>query len=450
MDWRIRLYTSVTPNKKIFCNVPWYQLHVYWDGSLGICCTESHKLYGEQDKQYNIRDMGIMEWFNSGPVRDMRLAVLGDSPVSLCQRCYLEEAYEGHSRRIRENQKSVIFMRQAFDESFTQSPGFDHFAYSHSNQGYTQDTWPIDMHVDLGNHCNLACKMCGPKASSTIASQHVKWGIESSRQYLGTDWTKDAQAWQRFMQDLLVIPKLKNIHFMGGETLLSKRFEEFIDFMTAHKRFDLNFSFVTNGTVWRPDVIEKLKKFNRVGIEISIETLTEHNTYIRQGTDTALVTTNIDRYLSMCNGSTVTLALRPAPSALSIGYFTTVLRYALEKKLVVKSTLCYRPEFLHAGILPYHIRQKYLVDYQDLLGTMENENVDTDYNLSDPANYQYSIKEQAVMCANILSQPGKDEPALLEQMVRHCEKWDQVYGLDAWQLYPEFRPLLKQHAYQRS
>ena len=54
------------------------------------------------------------------------------------------------------------------------------------------------------------------------------------------------------------------------------------------------------------------------------------------------------------------------------------------------------------------------------------------------------------MCANILSQPGKDEPALLEQMVRHCEKWDQVYGLDAWQLYPEFRPLLEQHAYQRS
>ena len=115
----------------------------------------------------------------------------------------------GTSRRHRSNQKSVIFTKQAFDESFKQSPSYEHFKLSETQQGLT-DTLPIDLHVDLGNYCNLACKMCYPIASTTIAVQHVQWGIESDRQYLGLDWTKDNDAWLRFLNELLTIPKLKN------------------------------------------------------------------------------------------------------------------------------------------------------------------------------------------------------------------------------------------------
>ena len=34
-------------DKNIFCNSPWYELHIYWDGSLGFCCQEAHKLYDD-------------------------------------------------------------------------------------------------------------------------------------------------------------------------------------------------------------------------------------------------------------------------------------------------------------------------------------------------------------------------------------------------------------------
>jgi sulfatase maturation enzyme AslB (radical SAM superfamily) len=126
--------------------------------------------------------------------------------------------------------------------------------------------------------------MCFSRASSTIAAQEVKWGIESSRQYLGTDWTRDQQVWNSFLQQLLDIPQLNNIHFMGGETLLTKRFEDFVDYMIAHDRLDLCFSFVTNGTAFRPELMSKLMQFRRVGIEVSIETADAHNAYQRQGT----------------------------------------------------------------------------------------------------------------------------------------------------------------------
>jgi hypothetical protein len=437
-------------NKNIFCNTPWYELHIYWDGSLGICCQEAHKLYAESDRQYNIATMSIQEWFNSDPVKKFRTGIMGNQPLTECRRCYTEENHDGNSRRLKSNQKSVIFTRTAFADSFQQSPGQAKFLHSANNQGHTTTT-PIDMHINLGNFCNLACKMCSPESSSVIASQQVRWGIESSRQYLGTDWTQDRTVWDQFKQQLLELPGLNNIHFMGGETLLTPRLEDLVDFMIEHNRFDLCFSFVTNGTVFRSKLIEKLKKFRRVGIEVSVETIDDHNAYQRQGTDTALVLKNIDLYLSECNGSSVTVALRPVPSLLSIGYYSKLLEYALDRQLIVKSNLCYRPRFLSAEILPSSIKKQYQKQYLDLLSQLTNIIVDSDYNASDPNNYQAVIKEQAEMCLSVLQTPTPaDSEQQLEAMVRHCERWDQVYGYDAGKLYPEFHEILERHGYKIS
>ena len=433
------------PNKNIFCNTPWYELHIYWDGSLGICCTEDHKLYSPTDNQYNIATMSINEWFNSDPVQNFRTSILGNSKLSECRRCYMEEDHSGNSRRLKSNQKSVIFTRTAFEESFRQSPGYRHFSSS------ITDTHPIDIHVDLGNFCNLACKMCKPEASSTIASQQVKWGIKSSQQYLGTDWTKNLTVWNSFKQQLLSIPNLSNIHFMGGETLLTNRFDDLVDTMIEHNRFDICFSFVTNGTVFRSELLDKLKQFRRVGIEISIETIDEHNTYQRQGTNTELVLENIKKYQQWCNGSNITITLRPVPSLLTIGYYTELLQYALDNQFVVKSNLCYEPRFLSVEILPEEIKTKYQIKYKEFLAQFTDVHAASDYNASDPNNFKLIIKEQAEMCLYALSTPTPlDSMEQLEAMVRHCERWDRVYGYDARILYPEWQDIFDQFNYDIS
>ena len=440
----------MTPNQQIFCNTPWYELHIYWDGSLGICCQESRKLYQDTDRQYNIATMTIAEWFNSEPVKKFRLGMLGDQRLPECQSCYLVEDHNGNSRRLRSNQKSVIFTKTAFTESFEQSPGYEQFYKTYQRQGYTS-THPIDLHIDLGNFCNLACKMCGPKASSTIASQQVRWGIESSRQYLGNDWTRDPVVWDRFIQELLVLPKLNNIHFMGGETLLTNRFKDFVNTMIEHRRFDLCFSFVTNGTTFDLELVDKLKKFRRVGIEISIETTDDHNAYQRQGTDTQVVLENIDQYLSHCNGSSITVALRPAPSLLTIGYYIGLLKYALKKQLVVKPNLCYTPRFLNAEVLPDSVKHLYQERYLNFLKTLNDSDADGDYNASDPNNYKLIIKEEAQMCLSILQTASPvDQEIQLQNLINHCKKWDDVYGYNARNLYPEFAQILDQYGYDIS
>lgn len=430
------------PDNQIFCNTPWYELHIYWDGSLGICCQEDHKLYS--GSQWNIANTTIVDWFNSEPVRKFRLEMLGTSRSSACRRCYIDQDLGGHSRRLNSLQKSVIFAKQAFEASYYQSPGYQHFEHSRLNHGWT-NTVPIDLHVDLGNFCNLACKMCEPRASSVIAAQQVKWGIESSRKYLGQDWTQNTQVWQSFIDQILAIDKLQNIHFMGGETLLTDRVDNLVDQFIAAGKFDVCFSFVTNGTVFRSKLMDKLKLFKRVGIEVSIETTDCHNAYQRQGTDTEVVLHNIQQYIGISNNSSITVSLRPAPSALTVGYYWTLLDFALKQKLIVKSNLCFSPAFMHAKVLPKAVRQQYAQQYQRFLLPSAGSH---DFNASDPHNYQTVIAIQAQQIINLLSLPEPQDLAHLQaQLVEHCKRWDKVYGLDARTLYPELIELWDSNGY---
>lgn len=423
-------------NAKIFCNTPWYEAHIYWDGSLGICCQESRKL----STTHNIKTTSLVDWFNSAPVIEFRKSLLSNTPTDICSSCYHEERAGGTSRRHRSNQKSAIFTKIAFENSFDQSPSRRHF----TDNGYT-DTLPIDLHIDLGNYCNLACKTCNSSASSTIAVQNVRWGVEEDRQYLGTDWSKDFVVWNRFLNELLTIPKLKNIHLMGGETLLTSRFEELVDFMTQHSRFDICFSFVTNGTVYNQTLIDKLKSFTRIGIEVSIETVTKHNDYIRQGCDIDSILSNIKKYQDNCTNSNISLTIRPAISALSIGYYYTLLNYCLENQLLIKSLLVTKPNYLNVNVLPKDIRLAYKNNYLKILSKLTTVKIDSDYNESDPNNYEKSVKVQVIQAINLLDQNSNSDQ--LKNMVEHCKKWDQIYKLNALDLYPELKEIFTQYGY---
>lgn len=440
-------------NRTVFCNTPWYEAHVYWDGSLGVCCQETGRLYENTDhnrNKYNLKNMGLLEWFNSEPVREFRNTVLSSKRTPICNRCYTEECHSGTSRRHRANQKSVIFTRAAFDASFEQSPGHEHFQNSLQNQGYT-NTYPIDLHIDLGNYCNLACKMCTPQASTKIAAQLVKWHQTTAEEYLGVDWTKDSRVWRRFLNDLMAIPKLKNIHIMGGETILQPRFEELLDWFIHHERFDISWSFVTNGTHYNSRIVEKLKNFQRAGIEVSIETATIHNDYIRQGTNTEVVLNNLSKYAQDCENSNITLTIRPAISLLSVGYYHTLLDYCVSNKLLIKSLLVTDPNFLDVRILPNTVRQQYLSRLEPLQRELASVDVKKDYNESDPNLYLQSIKVQIQQVESLLTAPRlptADE--LLEQMVKHCRRWDQVYGFNAVEFYPEFDKIWTQYEYHEN
>jgi organic radical activating enzyme len=354
------------------------------------------------------------------------------------------------SKRHKSNQKSVIFTKSAFDESFKQSPHYEKFLYSKQNQGETQ-TLPVDLQIDLGNFCNLACKMCSPMASSRIAAQNVKWGNLEDKKHVGADWTQDEAVWNRFLKELLHI-KLLNVHIIGGEPTLIKRFHDFLNFMIENKKFDLNFSFNTNGTSFDLDLIKKLKLFQRVGIEISIETVTKHNDYVRQGTITSKVLENIKKYNNECDNNRVSLTMRPAVSLLTIGQYDTLLKYCLTNKFNIKPLIVNRPSFLQVCNLPNNIKEKYLEKYHILLDdfNLTELDIDYDFNESDPTQYKRIIKSAIVQAMELLKQQTPhDHKEQLKKMVEHCKKWDKIYDYNAMELFNELKDIFVENGYEK-
>jgi hypothetical protein len=194
--------------------------------------------------------------------------------------------------------------------------------------------------------------------------------------------------------------------------------------------------------------MEKLSKFKQVGIEISIESLSIQNTYVRQGTDTNLVLENIKKFESWCNGSNITVTLRTVPNILTIGTYVELMRWALQKQFVVKSSILAHPRFMDIVILPDHVKAAYLPAFVQMLQELDAVDTTQDFNASDHHNISKIIKQNLLLCCTALttSQPN-DADQLLQQLTEHCKKWDAVYKLDARTVYPELAEIWNQHGY---
>ena len=439
----------IQPNPKVFCNSPWFELNILWNGDLAFCCQQIETIYDKQTPNpYNIRSMTLKEWYNSEPMQQARLKMFEQERWSKCTQCWQEEAVGDSSRRHRQNQKSILF-RQEFQNSFEQSPNYKLFENSLEQGGQTYDP-PVDLHIDLGNHCNLACKMCWPGASTTIASKMKKLKIMDVDQYLRSDWTKDQEVWQRFLNELAEIPNLKHIHIMGGEPTTHPKFEKLIDFLIEHQKVnEFGFSFVTNGTKYKQSLVDKLKKFKNAGIEISIESALSSNHYVRQGSDTNETIKNIKQYIT--NKSTnFFVVLRPTISALSVRDFHTLIRFAIDNGVVIKSRMVDHPRHLQPNVIPKAIRSTWQQPYLDLIDEyqLDLDSSVVDINESHYDNVKPIAANTVKQALSFLRLPDElDQKEQLGKMIDLMRTWDREYKLDARQEYPELRELLDQYAY---
>jgi molybdenum cofactor biosynthesis enzyme MoaA len=428
-------------NKSIFCNVPWTNIHVYWDGSYGICCSERHKPYDEADKKkYNLSIMPIHEWYNSAPVREFRQQILSDSPLTACSSCYKEESVEYESRRIKENFKSVIFTKQAFERSYLQSPWINKFEDQYIN------IVPIDWHIDFGNECNLSCKMCNQNASSAIATilrQHKLTDVEPK-----VSWTKNNQAWANFLTAVNTI-KINRIHVMGGEPVMMRKYHEFIDYLIEQQRFEISLSFVTNGTIINQTLIDKLKLFKNVDIEISIEAIDNSNDYIRQGSKIDQLRSNIEDIISQQDDK-LQVVLRTVPQLLNISRYASLIRYAWDNKLIIEPIPLTRPEFLRIDILPWEYRQQYIADFKklrdEIKGTIQFNAV-----MNGRSKGTLSLKlasECDAIIQMLQASTNTNAEKLRKELVDHCSFWDKEYNLKIKDYIPELLDMFKRWGYE--
>lgn len=231
------------------------------DGGRRACCRSREwnvsfpKVYTEKEYQ------------DLPETKELKSVMASGQWHSICERCKIEE------------ERGAESMRQKSLRRYSGAKGRIEF-----------------LEFTLSNKCNLACRMCNHKLSTT-------WG-DYARQNPGL-WKDEVTPF--FEHNLDQIKKwlegsdlnyLRRVKVAGGEPFMSKRFFEFIDWL-IDEGYSKNISlqFITNGTFYSDKIIEKFKRFGELDVQMSIEGTGKLEEYIRQGTDWEIKRRNIDKWL---------------------------------------------------------------------------------------------------------------------------------------------------------
>ena len=413
------------PNDNVTCISPWYELRIDADGSMRSCHAVSQE-YAEKS------DLSFLEWFRHGDkMIDIRNSITTGDPYPGCSACYKNEKQNLISFRQRRNIQSAIYSGTNFSKSLEQSPSYKRMT------GKIEKFYPAFLHVTLSNLCNLSCRMCFPAYSSQLTNAYKKIGLVDDNTPMLLDWTNDSNKWNEFLDLVKDNDNLMSLHFMGGEPLYHKRFIEFIDWCIVNDKTDFHLTVVTNGTIHNQSLLEKLKLFKSIQVEISLENLHETNNYIRLNSDFEQVRENILNIFDCLGTSSV--VIRSVPQALSIMHYDTLIDFAIENKISIDNNVIYKPEYLKCFVLPKEIKDKLTAHlqhkYANILG---NESNDITTQISRIRTFEFNLKRHI---ESLLIQLNEPEPSNVEdlrkQFIKYNDKMDSVSGTSFKEMYPE-------------
>lgn len=407
------------PNDNVTCISPWYELRIDANGNMRCC----HSIRQNETEK---SDLSFLDWFNHGNQPTViRNNIVNGVESSACSACYYNEKNNLISHRTLRNIQAAIYNGEYFKDSLEQSPAF-------KRMNSDKIVYPAFMHVTLSNLCNMKCRMCFPMYSSQLTEAYKKIGWMETTEPTLTDWTVDDNKWNDFLKLVENNNQLVSLHFMGGEPLYHKRFYEFVDWCIDNEKTDFHLTFVTNGSVYKEDLFNKLLKFKSVQIEISIENMHETNNYIRMGFDLKEIQKNILKFAS----KEIPIILRTVPQALSIEHYETILDFALEHNLGFDSNILDNPKYLKCYVLPKELKteiaNKLRSKYMHILTATSELNEVVHYR--SPIGIKKHIETILVVLEE--TEPSDIED-LRHKFVEHNKQLDNVSDLKFKDIYPK-------------
>jgi len=401
-------------NPQTFCVEPYLELRINPNGSLNFCHAALNKDIADID---NIRYTQLDEYFNSSQtINKVRQQLKTGQQITQCKDCYKNESQGIVSFRQRNNLRYNIFPGLDFEQSAEESN-----IWKHIDQKKLK---PKFYHVNFSNLCNMACLMCNANSSSLFSSVGKKIQLVSKDQPTKLDWT-DGPTWKNFCNHILTNDQIVCLHIMGGEPLYHKRFKELLQLLNQQKHTDFHFTFVTNGSVYDQELIDLLKNFKSVTVEISIETVDSSNDYIRRYGNTSEVLANITQWCQHISDS-FNVVLRTVPQALSAPHYVNLLRFALDHNLLIDSNTLEYPSFLKVNILPDHLRSQIKNQLQQEFLHTEYTNSVHAINLRNRVNHAINIQKNVRDLIVMLDEPCADIEHQRQLFVDYCAKFDRI------------------------
>lgn len=249
------------------CILPWKHVAIDVNGEVKPCCRfqpRYHRTGPDKDLKIPVISEGMKKaYIDSEFFKKIRERMLNNEKLAICNKCWDAEAASGKSMRTNLNAEYTdrVLAGEMPQEEIL-APTLDY------------------LEIGFSSHCNLACRMCGPRLSSKWAAIERQYNLAPNPNEVCKEPDFDIDS---FDVDL---SKLKSIKIIGGEPLLAKEHDQFIQrLLETHDSLDqLEITYHTNGTILpSKKILEFWKKIKQVTVSVSVDGVGELNNYLRPG-----------------------------------------------------------------------------------------------------------------------------------------------------------------------
>jgi len=254
-------------NSKHFCLAPWIHSYIDTKGDVTLCCANT-TVHG------STKSNTIKEIFYSDHVNNIKNQMLNDEFINGCNRCYDEEKLGRTS------------YRNAFNQKYSK----------HINQTQSNEFKLVSWDFRFNNLCNLACRSCGPDASTSWFKPAKSIGINITQNMHSINDNV-------FKQLLEHVDVVEEIYFAGGEPLIIKEHYKLLDILLKEQHNDVRLIYNTNltETTYKGiDVFDLWNQFNSVSVCASLDAEGKRAEYLRCGTVWNNIVNNRKRMKEKC------------------------------------------------------------------------------------------------------------------------------------------------------
>lgn len=316
------------------CIYPWINLRISTTGDISPCCYYDGYLQDDQGNDLNINNNNLEEIYLSPAMKSLRDQLRTHQKPTGCKNCWAREKDNLPSMRQNgKNKFKEIYYKVNWNaEDINNLQLFD---------------------LNLGNLCNLSCRICGPLSSVEIGKQELSAGRLAEQDFIkiqkSVQWEDTDQFWHQ-MEGL--IQNIKYLDLYGGETMMSKKHFNFLrKLINAGVSKDIRLFYNTNGTFYSDRFFDLWNNFKSVTVNISVDDIKQRFEYQRNGGDWKVLEENVNKFKNRISDN-FNIEIFPTVSIQNVYYMPELVQWTESLGLPIYFNMLLGPDFLSVDLLP--------------------------------------------------------------------------------------------------
>lgn len=333
---------------KNFCIAPWTSLMIDTDSSVKPCC-----LY--KTSVGNLKDQSLKDVWNSKDYREIRKKMINNVEVLGCENCQKTEKHGKESLRQSLNRDFLTHIKKV-DQT--------------SNDGTLENFELVYLDSRFNNLCNLSCRMCNEKSSSSWHKPGVAMGLVDKESPVFLSASK--YPGDLFEQIKKHVNTIEKIYFAGGEPLIINEFYQILECLDKNNKHHVNLVYNTNLTkqsLRGKNIFEYWKNFKNISIGASLDGEYSRGEYLRSGT----VWNDVINFRKEMIKSRpdIDFFISATVSIINCLHVTDFHRNWVENNFInpedFNVNLLFSPEYLKIDNAPYSLKEKIRKKYHEHL-----------------------------------------------------------------------------------